>query len=79
MPPSHKKIYIPLSLVHLIYTAGDKCMCQNACFNMKEICGRYCQILCIGQLYSYLLYITRLFGIDFGPSLLEKDPRFGVM
>ena len=23
---------IPLSLVHLIYTAGDKCMRQNACF-----------------------------------------------
>ena len=21
-----------LSLVHLIYMAGDKCMCQNACF-----------------------------------------------
>ena len=34
MPPSHKKIYIPLSLVHLIYTAGDKCMRQNACFVM---------------------------------------------
>ena len=32
MPPSHKKIYIPLSLVHLIYTAGDKCMRQNPCF-----------------------------------------------
>ena len=32
MPPSHKKIYIPLSLVHLIYTAGDKYMRQNACF-----------------------------------------------
>ena len=31
VPPSHKKIYIPLSLVHLIYTAGDKCMRQNAC------------------------------------------------
>ena len=31
MPPSHKKIYIPLSLVHLIYMAGDKCMRQNAC------------------------------------------------
>ena len=25
------KFYIPLSLVHLIYTAGDKCMRQNAC------------------------------------------------
>ena len=22
----------PLSLVHLIYTAGDKCMRQNACY-----------------------------------------------
>ena len=32
MPPSHKKIYIPLSLVHLIYTTGDKCMRQNACY-----------------------------------------------
>ena len=31
VPPSHKKIYIPLSLVHLIYAAGDNCMCQNAC------------------------------------------------
>ena len=26
VPPSHKKIYIPLSLVHLINTAGDNCM-----------------------------------------------------
>ena len=34
VPPSHKKIYIPLSLVHLIYTAGDKCMRQNACWVM---------------------------------------------
>ena len=33
MPPSHKKIYIPLSLVHLIYTAGDNCMRKNACYN----------------------------------------------
>ena len=32
VPPSQKKIYIPLSLVHLIYTAGDNCMRQNACF-----------------------------------------------
>ena len=32
--PSHKKIYIPLSLVHLIYSAGDKCMRQNACFHV---------------------------------------------
>ena len=32
VPPSHKKSYIPLSLVHLIYTAGDICMRQNACF-----------------------------------------------
>ena len=24
-----------LSLVHLIYMAGDKCMRQNACFNNK--------------------------------------------
>ena len=31
VPPSHRKIYIPLSLVHLIFTAGDKCMRQNAC------------------------------------------------
>ena len=37
VPPSHKKIYIPLSLVHLIYTAGDKCMRQNACFNKNKI------------------------------------------
>ena len=26
-----QEIYIPLSLVYLIYTAGDKCMRQNAC------------------------------------------------
>ena len=26
------QIYIPLSLVHLIYTAGDNCMFQNACY-----------------------------------------------
>ena len=38
VPPSHKKIYIPLSLVHLIYTAGDKCMRQNACSNMIKNC-----------------------------------------
>ena len=25
------KIYIPLSLVHLVYMAGDNCMCQNYC------------------------------------------------
>ena len=36
--PSHKKIYIPLSLVHLIYTAGDKCMRQNACFVCDALC-----------------------------------------
>ena len=30
VPPSHKKSYITLSLVHLIYTAGDNCMRQNA-------------------------------------------------
>ena len=30
VPPSHKKIYIPLSLVHLIYTVGDNCIRQNA-------------------------------------------------
>ena len=35
VPPSHKKIYVPLSLVHLIYTAGDKCMHQNA---FSKIC-----------------------------------------
>ena len=29
------KIYIPLSLVHLIYTAGDKCMRQNACISLR--------------------------------------------
>ena len=28
----HKKIYIPLSLVHLINMAGDNCMHQNACY-----------------------------------------------
>ena len=32
MPPFRRKIYIPLSLGHLIYTAGDKCMRQNACY-----------------------------------------------
>ena len=32
VPPSHKKIYITLSLVHLIYTVGDNCMRQNACY-----------------------------------------------
>ena len=32
VPPSRRKIYIPLSLGHLIYTAGDKCMRQNACY-----------------------------------------------
>ena len=31
VPPSHKKIYIPLSLVHLINSARDNCMRQNAC------------------------------------------------
>ena len=25
-----------LSLVHLIYMAGDKCMRQNACFSLKK-------------------------------------------
>ena len=33
VPPSHKKIYIPLSLVHLIYMVGDKCIRENACFH----------------------------------------------
>ena len=37
MPPSHKKIYIPLSLVHLIYTAGDKRMRQNACSQVEKL------------------------------------------
>ena len=36
MPPSRRKIYIPLSLGHLIYTAGDKCMRENACFTGDE-------------------------------------------
>ena len=30
---------IPLSLVHLIYTAGDKCMRQNACFLHILLCN----------------------------------------
>ena len=30
VPPSHKKSHITLALVHLIYTAGDNCMHQNA-------------------------------------------------
>ena len=37
MPPSHKKIYITLSLVHLIYKAGDNCMCQNVCLSKNQI------------------------------------------
>ena len=36
MPPSHKKIYIPLSLVHLIYTAGDKCVRMLVVFKMSS-------------------------------------------
>ena len=31
VPPSREKMYIPLSLVHLIYTTGDNCMHHNAC------------------------------------------------
>ena len=45
MPPSHKKIYIPLSLVHLIYTAGDKCMRQNACFIVEKLVERMNKVL----------------------------------
>ena len=49
VPPSHKKIYIPPSLVHLIYTAGDKCMHQNACFYMGVLKSQedplYCSLI----------------------------------
>ena len=45
VPPSHKKIYIPLSLVHLIYTAGDNCMCQNPCFSYFVYLGTFIGIV----------------------------------
>ena len=38
VPPSDKKSYITLALVHLIYMAGDNWMHQNACFSWEELC-----------------------------------------
>ena len=35
-----------LSLVHLIYMAGDKCMRQNACSQIKNQCTLLVIVLC---------------------------------
>ena len=38
MPPSRKKMYITLSLVHLIHKMGDNFIRQNAClFRHKQL------------------------------------------
>ena len=49
VPPSQKKIYIPLSLVHLINMAGDNCMRQNACL-MSETFVKYIYIIVLFQI-----------------------------
>ena len=57
VPPSHKDIFIPLSLVHLIYTAGDKCMHQNACFRRDwhtNKCSNMLNILTNGYILPFI-------------------------
>ena len=46
-----------LSLVHLIYMAGDKCMRQNACFKfiLPELCFLYNMIF-----YGFLKTLSLL-------------------
>ena len=69
VPPSHKKIYIPLSLVHLIYTAGDKCMRQNAC--LCDVMTYLFDIMT--SLYGVMTYLYGVMAYLHGAAIYLHD------